>query len=46
MTAALRTATTCSALLLLNMVPAAGQIAARSTYVDDGSFALGPEGPT
>ena len=46
MTAALRTATICSALLLLNMVPAVGQIAARSTYVDDGSFNLGPEGPT
>ena len=46
MTAALRTATICSALLLLNMIPAAGQIAARATYVDDGSFNLPPAGPT
>ena len=46
MTAALRTATICSALLLLNMASAAGQIAARASYVGDGSFDLPPAGPT
>ena len=46
MTAALRTVTTCSALLLLNVASAAGQIAARATYVSDGSFDLPPAGPT
>ena len=46
MTAALRTVITCAALLLLNMASAAGQIAARATYVGDGSFDLPPAGPT
>ena len=46
MTAALRTVITCSALLLVNMASAAGQIAARATYVEDGSFNLPPAGPT
>ncbi len=46
MTAALRTVTTCSALLLLNAASAVGQIAARATYVGDGSFDLPPAGPT
>ena len=40
MTAALRTVITCSALLFLNLASAAGQIAARATYVGDGSFDL------
>ena len=46
MTAALRTVITCAALLLLNMASAAGQIAARATFVGDGSFDLPPAGPT
>ena len=46
MTAALRTVTTCTALLLVNMASAAGQIAAGATYVGDGSFDLPPAGPT
>ena len=46
MMAALRTATMCSALLMLAMVPAQGQIAARSIYVADGSFNLPPAGPS
>ena len=46
MTAALRTVISCSALLLLNLSSAAGQIAARATYVGDGSFDLPPAGPT
>ena len=46
MTAALLTAITCTALLLVNMASAAGQIAARATYVGDGSFDLLPAGPT
>ena len=46
MTAALRTVITCTALLLVNMASAAGQIAARATYVGDGSFDLPPAGPT
>ena len=46
MTAALRTVITCSALLLVNMASAAGQIAARATNVEDGSFNLPPAGPT
>ena len=45
MTAALRTVITCSALLL--MPPsAAAQIAARATYVGEGSFDLPPAGST
>ena len=46
MAAALRTVITCTALLLVNMAPAAGQIAARATYVGDGSFELPPAGRT
>ena len=46
MTAALRTVTICSALLLVSMASASGQIAARATYVGDGSFDLPPAGPT
>ena len=46
MTQALRTVTTCSALLLLSAALAAGQIVPRATYVDDGSFELPPAGPT
>ena len=46
MTPVLRTVTTCSALLLLHAASAAGQIAARATYVEDGSFNLPPAGPT
>ena len=46
MTAALRTVITCSALLLLNLTSAAGQIAARATYVGEGSFDLPPAGST
>ena len=46
MTAALRTVITCSALLLLNPPFAAGQIAARATYVGEGSFDLPPAGST
>ena len=45
MTAALRTLTMCSALLLLSMASAAGQIAARASYVGDGSFDLPTSGP-
>ena len=40
MTAVLRTLAMCSALLFLNTASAAGQIAARATYVGDGSFEL------
>ncbi len=46
MTAAVRTVTICSALLLMSMASASGQIAARATYVGDGSFDLPPAGPT
>ncbi len=46
MTAALRTVITCSALLLLNLASAAGQITARATYVGDGSFDLPAPGST
>lgn len=46
MTAALRTVITFSVLLLANVASAAGQIAARATYVADGSFDLPPAGPT
>ena len=43
---ALRTATACSALLLFNLSSAAGQIAAKATFVADGSFDLPPAGST
>ncbi|MCH8810307.1 MAG: hypothetical protein IID07_00650 [Gemmatimonadetes bacterium] len=46
MTAALRTVIACSALLFLNLGSAAGQIAARATFVGDGSFDLPPAGST
>lgn len=46
MTAVLRTVTICSAFLMLNIASAAGQIAARATFVDDGSFDLPAAGPT
>ena len=46
MTAALRTVITCSALLLFYPPFAAGQIAARATYVGEGSFDLPPAGST
>ena len=46
MTAAFRTVITCFALLFLNLASAAGQIAARATYVGDGSFDLPPAGST
>ncbi len=46
MTAAFRTVIACTALLLVNIASAAGQIAARATYVSDGSFDLPPVGPT
>ena len=45
MTAALRTVVACTALLLANMASATGQIAARATYLGDGSFDLPPAGP-
>ena len=45
MTAALRTGVACTALLLVNMASATGQIAARATYLGDGSFDLPPAGP-
>ena len=45
MTAALRTSAMCSALLFLNVASAAGQIAARASYVGDGSFDLPTSGP-
>ena len=45
MTAALRTVVACTALLLVNMASATGQIAARATYLGDGSFDLPPAGP-
>ena len=45
MTAALRTSAMCSALLFSNMVSVSGQIAARATYVGDGSFDLPTSGP-
>jgi DNA-binding beta-propeller fold protein YncE len=46
MTAAFRTVIACTAFLLVNIASAAGQIAARATYVSDGSFDLPPVGPT
>ena len=46
MTAALRLVTICSALLLVSIASASGQIAARATYVGGGSFDLPPVGPT
>ena len=45
MTAVLRTLAMCSALLFLNAASAVGQIAARATYVADGSFDLPTAGP-
>ena len=46
MTATLRTVTTGTALLLVNMASAAGRITAGAIYVGDGSFDLPPAGPT
>ena len=46
MTAVLRPLAACSVLLLLNVAAVAGQIAARASFVADGSFDLPPAGPT
>ena len=45
MTAASRTLAMCSTFLFVNVASAAGQIAARASYVGDGSFDLPTSGP-